>query len=502
MIKRLVTIVFALSMVVFTNSSFADVNVTFQVHMGIYMQLNQFDPATDSIVVRGDFGQYVGQGNWGDAGNYFALSKSATNDSIYTITIPFPDSVVGKSINYKFVIPNPSNPNSDVWENGDNRIYTVTSDANQTIPLAYFNRRTTVGVTVTVTFQADMSKLLDQGFNPSTDSIEVRGDTSPLDWGPGKILQQDLTDPTLFTVDLQFTGNPGTPIQFKFHCDPQSRFTNTGWESGDNHTMSFPAADTVVGPLVPAIDVGGQTTAPDTVYFRVDMTGAKERYHNTTINGLKSVWLGGGVLPLKWPTNWLFSDTASGGNLIRLYDDGNAVNGDSIAGDNIWSTKQVFPSGSVTPAEFKYSAVFNGVDTLNGGASFLDNEAGFSENHLIHFILTGGTIKLFNKFGDQVVTGIKEEATTAVPVEFTLSQNYPNPFNPTTQIGFTLPKGSNVTLKVYNVLGQEVATIFQGFQNAGKYIASFDGANLASGIYFYSLHADNFTMTKKMILMK
>ncbi len=502
MIKRLITIVFALSMVVFTNSSFADVNVTFQIHMGIYMQLNQFDPATDTVVVRGDFGQYVGQGNWGDAHNYFALSQSGTNDSIYTLTVAFPDSVVGKTLNYKFVIPNPSNPSTDVWEGDPNRTYTVTSDVDQTIPLTYFNRRTTTGVTVTITFQADMSKLLDQGFNPATDSIEVRGDTYPLDWGPGKMLQQDLTDPTRFTVDLQFTGNPGTPIQFKFHADPQSRFTNTGWEAGDNHTISFPVADTVVGPLVPAIDVGGLTTADDTVYFRVDMTGAKEKYHNTLITGLKSVWVGGGVSPLQWPSNWLFSDTASGGTLIRLYDDGNAANGDSIAGDNVWSTKQVFPSGSVTPAEFKYSAVFNGVDTLNGGASYLDNEAGFGLNHMIHFILTGGTIKLFNKFGDQVVSGITEDKTGIAPTEFTLSQNYPNPFNPSTKISFTLPKASNVTLKVYNVLGQEVATIFQGFQNAGKYTATFEGVNLASGIYFYSLHADNSTMTKKMILMK
>ena len=132
----------------------------------------------------------------------------------------------------------------------------------------------------------------------------------------------------------------------------------------------------------------------------------------------------------------------------------------------------------------------------------MDNEAGFGLNHSVHFILTGGTIKLFNKFGDQVATGIIENKTGVAPTDFTLSQNYPNPFNPSTKISFTLPKASNVTLKVYNVLGQEVATIFQGFQNAGKYTATFEGVNLASGIYFYTLHADNFNMTKKMILMK
>ena len=499
MIKRLITIVFALSMVVFTSSTFGDANVTFQVDMGIYMQLTSggFNPATDSVVVRGSFGHFVGQDDW--AGYFFLLSKSQTNDSIYTVTVPFPDSAMGQNISYKFVLVH---NHVDTWESDPNHEYKITTDADQTIPLSYFNRRTSTGVTITITFETDMSTLLDQGFNPSTDSIEVRGDTFPLDWGPGKQLQQDLIDPTLFKVDLEFTGTPGAPIQFKFHADPQSRFTNTGWEAGDNHTISFPAADTTVGPFKPAIDVGGQTTAADTVYFRVNMSGAKEKYHNTTITGLKSVWVGGGVLPLQWPSNWLFSDTASGGTLQRLYDDGNASHGDSVASDNIWSTKLVFPSGSVTPAEFKYGAVFSGVDTLNAGASYMDNEAGFGLNHSIYFILSGGTIKLMNKFGDQVITGVIEENTNTIPSEFTLSQNYPNPFNPSTKISFTLPKGSNVTLKIYNVLGQEVATIFQGFQNAGKYIATFDGANLASGIYFYSLHADNFTMTKKMILMK
>jgi Secretion system C-terminal sorting domain/Starch binding domain len=499
MMKRLITMVFALLIVVFTSNSFADTNVTFQVNMGIYMQLTTggFNPATDSVVVRGSFEHFVGQSDW--AGYYFLLAKSNTNDSIYTLTVPFPDSVQGQTISFKYVFVHNA---TDTWESDPNREYKITTDANQIIALDYFNRRSSLGVTIKITFQADMTDLLNEGFNPSTDSIEARGDTYPLDWGPGKVLQQDLIDPTLFKVDLEFTGTPGSPIQFKFHADPQAKFTNTGWEAGDNHTFTFPSADTIVGPLKPAINVGGQTTADDTVYFRVDMAGAKEKYHSTTIAGLKSVWVGGGVPPLHWPSNWLFTDTASGGNLIRLYDDGSATHGDSLAGDNVWSTKQIFPPGSTTPAEFKYAAVFSGVDTLNGGASYLDNEAGFGLNHSISFILTGGTIKLWNKFGDQVITGIKAENTNTIPKQYTLTQNYPNPFNPTTNISFTLPKGSNITLKVYNILGQEVATIFQGFQNAGKYTATFDGANLASGIYFYSLHADNFNMTKKMILMK
>lgn len=89
-----------------------------------------------------------------------------------------------------------------------------------------------------------------------------------------------------------------------------------------------------------------------------------------------------------------------------------------------------------------------------------------------------------------------------VPAQFELSQNYPNPFNPTTVINFTLPKAGNVTLKVYNALGQEVATLVDGFRTAQKYEVTFDASRLASGLYVYTLQSDNFTQSKKMMLIK
>lgn len=89
-----------------------------------------------------------------------------------------------------------------------------------------------------------------------------------------------------------------------------------------------------------------------------------------------------------------------------------------------------------------------------------------------------------------------------LPKEFALSQNYPNPFNPTTMIKYSLPKAQFVTLKVYNVLGQEVTTLVDARQNAGYYQVSFNADRLASGIYFYVLRTDNFSSTRKMMLLK
>ena len=101
-----------------------------------------------------------------------------------------------------------------------------------------------------------------------------------------------------------------------------------------------------------------------------------------------------------------------------------------------------------------------------------------------------------------VVTEVSA-VNSIVPSEYSLEQNYPNPFNPTTTINFSIPKSSIVSLKVYDALGKEVATLVNEFKNAGNYSADFTAtSNLTSGIYFYTLTSENFTSTKKFMLVK
>ena len=88
------------------------------------------------------------------------------------------------------------------------------------------------------------------------------------------------------------------------------------------------------------------------------------------------------------------------------------------------------------------------------------------------------------------------------PEEFSLEQNYPNPFNPSTSIQYRVSSISNVSLKVYDVLGNEVATLVNEEKPAGSYEVKFDAAGLSSGIYFYKLQTGSFVETKKMILLK
>ncbi len=94
------------------------------------------------------------------------------------------------------------------------------------------------------------------------------------------------------------------------------------------------------------------------------------------------------------------------------------------------------------------------------------------------------------------------EVDAGLPKQFTLSQNYPNPFNPTTVISYQLPTASTVSLKIYDVLGKEVATLVNGRQEAGTYNFNFNASNLASGIYFYRFQAGNFVQVRKMMLVK
>jgi aminopeptidase N len=98
--------------------------------------------------------------------------------------------------------------------------------------------------------------------------------------------------------------------------------------------------------------------------------------------------------------------------------------------------------------------------------------------------------------------GITEVKNENLPTSYSLEQNYPNPFNPYTIIEYSLPRNGFVTLKVFNVLGKEVATLVNGQVEAGNYKVNFNALNLNSGVYFYKLESGSFVDTKKMILLK
>ncbi len=149
----------------------------------------------------------------------------------------------------------------------------------------------------------------------------------------------------------------------------------------------------------------------------------------------------------------------------------------------------------------------NGVilHTIDGGTNWAVEGAGLTTAFLrgVHFTsATNGYVvgndKTLLKYGE--LTSVENEEE--LPTKFSLSQNYPNPFNPTATIQYAIPKAGAVTLKVYNILGQEMITIINEERPAGSYEVEFNASTLPSGIYFYRLQAGSFVKTKKMVLMK
>jgi plastocyanin len=169
----------------------------------------------------------------------------------------------------------------------------------------------------------------------------------------------------------------------------------------------------------------------------------------------------------------------------------NITAGDTVRWTNVLGNHNVvaddnsFTSGPVAPAPWEYSHIF----TTAG-------------NNPYYCALHGGP-------GGQGMSGvIIVENPVGVPVDeliadkFELQQNYPNPFNPTTSISFSIPSSAFTSLKVYDIIGNEVATLVNEEKTAGNYEVRFNASSLTSGTYFYKLSAGSFTEVKKMILLK
>ncbi len=137
-------------------------------------------------------------------------------------------------------------------------------------------------------------------------------------------------------------------------------------------------------------------------------------------------------------------------------------------------------------------SVFSGY--LGARGTLLD-----SYGNTISLVETAGGIS--NLYYSQLITGVT--TTNLHHRTFTLSQNYPNPFNPTTTISFYLPSRSVVSLKIFDILGREIATIVNSeAMSAGNYSRQWNAARVSSGLYFYRLQAGVFTETKKLLLLR
>ncbi|HAL57014.1 MAG TPA: hypothetical protein DCP63_11220 [Bacteroidetes bacterium] len=203
-------------------------------------------------------------------------------------------------------------------------------------------------------------------------------------------------------------------------------------------------------------------------------------------------WGGGGAS--------LLADTTK-----KMWDDG--THGDAVANDTVYSLRVNYTTADNVGQEFKFGI---------GGGDNEGGKGGFGNNHIENVDDSGPASAIASQWGSinplfysawdfdrrrpKPITAIEDEI--GVPLAFSLSQNYPNPFNPATNIQFTIPTEAVVTLKIFNVLGQELLTVVNEKLGAGKHVVPFDASRLTTGVYFYQIHAGHYLETKKMTLIK
>jgi len=220
---------------------------------------------------------------------------------------------------------------------------------------------------------------------------------------------------------------------------------------------------------------------------------------------------------INYSFGWLWDGTFFGTDNIALSGSDGKIYISNDAGQN-WVVKTVAASGRyVSGISFKDS--LNGtavgefgliLNTTDGGDTWIQQFSPtlidyygimYSENKSAVIIGKEGVI-LGSKKGIITVSVDDDQNQHPFLADFHLHPNYPNPFNPSTKISWQLPVGSHQTLKIYDVLGNEVATLVDEYKPAGRYEVNFDASGLSSGVYFYQLRTENFVETRKMILLR
>ncbi len=501
-----------LCLILFTSMVAAqNVTVTINVNMDVKIQEGAFKVGTDKVVFRGNF--QVAAGDASDWGGTFFEAKDPDANKIYTVVLTFPAAKVGTDFEYKAVIVRTGK--DDWWEGVDNRKFKLAS-TNMTLPTFFFENDEKIDVTITNTINifADLTKISGTGvgyFDPATDDITVRGfagwdgdGVSILEGSPKMTLDQFQAG-TIYVAQLKISGPLGGEARWKFKAGPDNRFFDNGWETGltENRRTKLAANNGTVnvGPIVPGIiPAGGPLKADVTYLFQVNMKKALNAYNKSLIPLDKLEFVGmKGEFIAAWAGNWVAADTASNPKGMIVMNDKGKL-GDKVAGDNIYSVRYTFKKGETGGAKgYKYGAQYPGITTISA-SSPMDNEAGFADNHQVIVKDATTVVEVLDNWKSLSTT--VEKLDNIVPSSFVLSQNYPNPFNPTTKIQYQVPKSSYVTLRIYNTVGEEIATVVNQEQTAGVYEVTFNPYGLSSGLYFYTLTSNGQSITKKMMFLK
>jgi len=487
--KKLLALFLAFTVVLFAESY----TVNFKCNMSVQVKKGLFNLSTDKVVVRGTFNDWKGTTD--------TLTKGA-NDTIFTLAKTIDRKVAGKNdtIKFKFVGIKSSGEN---WESSSDRVLAIPAGVTTVTYTAWFNEDSVYKPMkdISIKFQCNMEYELGSGrFNPPDDSLSVNGDFNG--WSSKKdVLDPDFLNTNLYIKEVIIEAVPTDKIEYKFWYEPGT------WESVGNRKYEFTQEDYDRGEveLQEVYFNNGSletmTAGPVAVKLTVYTKDAVAA-NGTKFTSVTTVHVAGSAKPLSWPGGgWPTTDAAL---MIPLYNDG--THGDAAAGDDIFTTIITFPIYTVLNVEYKYSINFGTPD--NSGVN--DNEGSVGGNHILKLKSNMISCTVVDTFGSNLgkPSFIKDEVLgvqvvdNVKPASYVLEQNYPNPFNPTTNIKFALTNAGFTTLKVYDMLGREVATLVNENLAAGTYNVNFDAANLTTGIYVYELRSGSVKLSKKMMLVK
>lgn len=498
--RFLVLTTIALVCVIGLGSQAFATNVTFNVNMSVQQALGNFTPGTHQVVVRGTFNSWSGNTH---------ECLDGDGDGIYSGTFDIAEG----GIEYKFVIVGGA---SDVWESiANNRTATVGAEPLN-LPTVYFSDITSANTAdVEVLFRVDMRvQILNGNFDDEVDWVVVRGNHANIgNWGGATRLNLEAGNPGVYSAFIQFDDLPvNAGLEYKFVYLDAGNPDAANWESSANRSFTptgtepdeEPEGGNGYGEIYPALVFFSNTSFDDIisqelqVIFQVEDTPLLGRLaaegfivdvqSGDTVRNVTEINCAG------FFNNWPWGNFAEG---HTANDQG--IDGDQTANDHVWSKRILFPAGSPRLLVYKY------------GANDLDVEAGFALNHertlddsqaefRMDIDCWGSPDTLFSDWA--CVISAADDHTLPTPNAFALEQNFPNPFNPTTAINFTVNYREFVKLTVFDVTGRTIQSTNFGVLEPGKHTVGFDGANFATGVYFYRLESPSFSQTKKMLLLK
>jgi hypothetical protein len=538
--------------------------IYFRVNMGgpITTGTFSFDNNVDQVGVRGG-GPAGSDLNW--APTFYLQKEVPPSNSSSAFLVPagwfrsgalkFPKSAMtaGSSIAYKFIIG--ADWGRDELQGGaPNRTFnTPTGLQDTTLQWVFYNNQHPSGRvnddTVIVTYHVDVAKAVSTGGFSIGDTLYARSGYFGTGAVLGKLVQLENLIGSIYegtdtvvtavgqTLDYQYYHvKNGTEVRENYY-----NFFYSGDQASEAERRQLIVPGTEFTLLDTATSITQARRQPDfpnartlnrlvTVKYELNLKPAIYTVMaGDTLNDIQGsfnitpsiidsiiawgVWINGPAVG-GWNnpggTDWDFGLNTNPDK--RMFDDG--THGDTLAGDTIYTITVVCAPESIAVGTkgavgqtFKFG--------INGG----DNEGGkggYGNNHNENISDLADTYTLHSQFGSinpafysawdydnerpAVSTGIKDNSSA--PKVYSLRQNYPNPFNPATHIRYGLPVAGNVTITVFNLLGQEVMTLVNGRQEVGFHEVTFDASRLTSGVYFYRMSAGPFVSTMKMMLVK